>query len=65
MFMQFETKQGERVCVQIKEILMISEDKKGVTVELSDGTPILVSQSYDVVLRQLEKRNVFTRHDGF
>ena len=63
--MQFETKQGERVCVQIKEILMISEDKKGVTVELSDGTPILVSQSYDEVLRRLEKRNVFTRHDVF
>lgn len=56
MFMQLRTAKGERVIVNVNKILLIDETKKGATVVLENGLPILVSESLDELATRLNRR---------
>lgn len=58
MFIQFTTDKNEKIIVGIEKIMLISEEKKGVTVVLSDGTPIRVFEDYETVTARLVKREL-------
>ena len=58
MFMQFITPKGENVILSISKIMLISEDKKGVTVIMDDGTPISISDSFEMVSTRLRNRDI-------
>lgn len=58
MFMQFETTKGEKVIICVNKILLIQNEKKGVTVVLDDGTPITVLQGFDDVAHRLVRRDL-------
>ena len=54
MFIQFETSKSEKVLVPISKILLIEQDKRGVTVVLDDGTPLLVCETIESVAKRLQ-----------
>lgn len=58
MFMQFLTPKGENVILSISKIMLISEEKKGVTVIMDDGTPISISDSFETVSTRLRNRDI-------
>ena len=58
MFMQFVTPKGENVILSISKIMLISEEKKGVTVIMDDGTPISISDSFEKVSQRLRNRDL-------
>ena len=58
MFMQFVTPKGENVILSISKIMLISEEKKGVTVIMDDGTPISISDSFETVSTRLRNRDI-------
>lgn len=63
MFMQFVTPKGENVILSIPKIMLISEEKKGVTVIMDDGTPISISDSIETVSQRLRNRDILFKND--
>lgn len=61
MFMQFVTPKGENVILSISKIMLISEEKKGVTVIMDDGTPISISDSFEKVSQRLRNRDILSK----
>ena len=61
MFMQFITPKGENVILSISKIMLISEEKKGVTVIMDDGTPISISDSFEKVSQRLRNRDILSK----
>lgn len=57
MFMQFVTPKGEKVILSTEKIMLITEEKKGVTVIIDDGTPIPVSEKFESVSIRLNRGN--------
>ena len=53
--MRFETPKGEKVIVPTEKILLISEEKKGVTIVMEDGTPIPISEDFATVERRFAR----------
>ena len=67
MFIQCETSKNEKIIVPVRKILLIVEEKKGVTVFLEDGTSFLVLETIETIGRRLynhcdlaEERSVIT-----
>ena len=58
MFMQFITDKNERIIINIDKVVLISEEKKGISVVLDDGTPIRVSEDYETVAKRLVSREL-------
>ena len=56
--MQFVTPKGEKVIVSTAKILLINEERKGVTVVMDDGTPISISESFETVASRLFNREL-------
>lgn len=61
MFMQFATQKGENIIIPTAKILLISEEKKGVTIVMDDGTPITISESFETVVSRLNRREMLFR----
>lgn len=61
MFMQFVTPKGENVILSISKIMLISEEKKGVTVIMDDGTPISISDSFEKVSQRLRNWDILSK----
>ena len=61
MFMRFVTPKGENVILSISKIMLISEEKKGVTVIMDDGTPISISDSFEKVSQRLRNRDILSK----
>ena len=55
--MQFVTPKGEKVILSTEKIMLITEEKKGVTVIIDDGTPIPVSENFESVSIRLNRGN--------
>lgn len=55
MFILFVTTKGERIIVNKEKVLFISEKSKGATVVLDDGTPLSVSQDFEMICKRLER----------
>ena len=53
MFIQFKTLKNEKVLVPVGKILLIEEDKRGSTVVLDDGTPLLVLENIEDVAKRI------------
>ena len=58
MIMRFVTPKGENVILSISKIMLISEEKKGVTVIMDDGTPISISDSFEKISQRLRNRDI-------
>lgn len=56
--MQFLTPKGEKVLISTSKITLISEDRKGVTVVLDDGTPIAIADSFEKIIQRFSRREI-------
>lgn len=56
--MQFATQKGENIIIPTAKILLISEEKKGVTIVMDDGTPITISDSIETISQRLRNRDI-------
>ena len=61
MFMQFATPKGENLLIPTSKITLISEDRKGVTIVLDDGTPIAIADSFATIVQRFLRREMLLK----
>ena len=53
MFVEFITKRKEKVCINIKHILYVTETKTGTIIVDSIGTDYVLESSYEEVMKRI------------